>query len=52
MKELAALVQHALGNFVDNIKNSEPYKRIVDNVYRKLVKIEGLSPYDTDNAHE
>ena len=42
MKESAALVQHALDNLADSIKNSEPHKRIGDGVYRELVKIEVL----------
>ncbi|XXG68770.1 hypothetical protein AAC387_Pa06g1780 [Persea americana] len=52
MKESAALVQHALDNLADSIKNSEPHKRIGDEVYRELVKIEGLTRDDIDVTHE
>ncbi|KAJ8625864.1 hypothetical protein MRB53_019171 [Persea americana] len=52
MKESAALVQHALDNLADSIKNSEPHKRIGDEVYKELVKIEGLTRDDIDVTHE
>ena len=37
MKESAALVQHALDNLANSIKNSKPHKRLDDEVYRELV---------------
>eukprot|EP00268_Persea_americana_P050086 TRINITY_DN5421_c0_g1_i5.p1 TRINITY_DN5421_c0_g1~~TRINITY_DN5421_c0_g1_i5.p1 ORF type:complete len:167 (-),score=25.30 TRINITY_DN5421_c0_g1_i5:27-527(-) len=52
MKESAALVQHALDNLAYSIKNSEPHKRIGDEVYRELVKIDGLTRNDIDVTHE
>lgn len=52
MKESATLVQHALDNLADSIKNSEPHKRIGDEVYRELMKIEGLTRDDIDVTHE
>ncbi|KAJ8649046.1 hypothetical protein MRB53_002069 [Persea americana] len=52
MKESAALVQQALDNLADSIKNSEPHKRIGDEVYRELVNIEGLTRDDIDVTHE
>ena len=52
MKESAALVQHALDNLAYSIKNSEPHKRIGDEVYKELVKIEGLTRDDINVAHE
>lgn len=45
-------MQHALDNLADCIKNSEPHKQIGDEVYRELVKIEGLTQDDIDVTHE